>query len=52
MSDHMDRPFSRLYAQLREEAGEDGDADDEDRSAGWIGQPKLANPRRRSDAES
>ena len=52
MSDHMDRPFSRLYAQLRDADGEDGEAGDaEDDSSDWIGRPKLANPRR-LDAES
>jgi len=51
MSDAMDRPFSRFYAELRRAAGEEvEDANDED--DGWLGSPKLANPRRSSDGET
>jgi hypothetical protein len=50
MSDHMDRPFSRLYAQLVAD-GED-DPDDGDGSRDPLGTPKLANPRRGSDADT
>ncbi|MHB9287886.1 hypothetical protein ACKVMT_12705 [Halobacteriales archaeon Cl-PHB] len=48
MSEISDRPFSRFYAQLVREAGEDDPADGEERDR--LGVPKVANPRR--DAES
>ena len=50
MSESMDRPFSRFYAQLRRAAGEvpdDQDVDDE-RKPEWIGAPDLANPKSKS----
>lgn len=51
MTDDTDRPFSRFYAQLLREAGEE--VDDPDRGPlDRIGVPKLANPRRGSDAEN
>ncbi len=50
MSDDTTRPFSRFYAQLLREAGEEvPDADR--REAELLGVPKLANPRRGTDAD-
>lgn len=48
MSESMDRPFSRFYAELRRAAGEDPEDEDEEDTE-WLGSPKLANPRRSSD---
>jgi hypothetical protein len=50
MTDNTDRPFSRFYAQLLREAGEE--VDDPDRGPlDRIGTPKLANPKAGSDTE-
>ena len=50
MTDDTDRPFSRLYAQLLEAAGEEvPESDRTDREP--LGVPKVANPRPGSDAE-
>ncbi|MEF8854462.1 MAG: hypothetical protein V5A24_03060 [Haloarculaceae archaeon] len=51
MSESMDRPFSRLYAELRRQAGDEPESEDadEDADSEWLGTPKLANPRRSSD---
>jgi hypothetical protein len=51
MTDDTDRPFSRFYAQLLREAGEEvPDADR--RQSDLLGTPKLANPRPGSEADS
>jgi hypothetical protein len=51
MTDDTDRPFSRFYAQLLREAGEE--VDEADRGPlDSIGVPKLANPRPGSDADN
>ncbi len=50
MSDITDRPFSRFYAQLVRESGEDVQVDVEERDP--LGVPNVANPRSDSDAES
>jgi len=50
MSESMDRPFSRFYAELRRQNGEEPEDDDDERER--LGAPKLANPRRPSDDES
>lgn len=50
MTDNTDRPFSRFYAQLLREAGEE--VDDTDRGPlDRIGVPNVANPKYSSDAE-
>jgi len=50
MTDDTDRPFSRLYAQLLEAAGEEvPESDRTDREP--LGIPKVANPRPGSDAD-
>ena len=51
MSESMDRPFSRFYAQLRRAAGEteDAEGDDDATEPEWIGAPELANPKRPDD---
>jgi len=50
MSERMDRPFSRFYAELRRVEGEEPDEDTEE-AFSWIGAPELANPRRSSDGQ-
>lgn len=50
MTDDTDRPFSRFYAQLLRQAGEevpDGERGDRDP----LGIPKVANPRPGSEAD-
>jgi hypothetical protein len=52
MSESMDRPFSRFYAELRRAAGdepEDGAAEGDGGEPDWIGAPELANPKRSED---
>lgn len=51
MTDDTDRPFSRFYAQLLREAGEES-GDPERGPLDNVGIPKLANPRPGSDAEN
>lgn len=48
MTDDTDRPFSRFYAQLLREAGEDVP----DREPEALGIPKVANPRPGSEADN
>lgn len=51
MTDDTNRPFSRFYAQLLREAGEE--VEDTDRGPmDRLGVPKLANPRAGTDAEN
>lgn len=51
MTDDTDRPFSRFYAQLLREAGEEvPDRDPDEREP--LGMPKVANPRPGSEASS
>jgi len=50
MTDDTDRPFSRLYAQLLEAAGEEVPESDRGRREP-LGVPKVANPRPGSDAD-
>ena len=50
MSESMDRPFSRFYAELRRQNGDDPEDEDDERER--LGAPKLANPRRPSEDES
>ncbi|MFB6311967.1 MAG: hypothetical protein ABEH64_12405 [Salinirussus sp.] len=49
MSKDTNRPFSRFYAQLLREAGED--VEDADDRLDFPGVPELANPRRGSEAD-
>lgn len=49
MSEITERPFSRFYADLLREAGEDEPADGDEREP--LGVPNVANPRSGSDAE-
>lgn len=50
MSQDTERPFSRFYAQLLREAGEDVE-DVEGGRLEFPGVPELANPRRGSEAD-
>lgn len=50
MTDDTDRPFSRFYAELLRQAGEDVPEADRPRREP-LGIPKVANPRPGSDAE-
>lgn len=51
MTQDTDRPFSRFYAELLREAGEEVPTVEERRIDG-LGLPKLANPRPGSESDS
>jgi len=51
MTQDTDRPFSRFYAELLREAGEEV-PEIEERRTDRLGAPKLANPRPGSESDS
>lgn len=51
MTQDTDRPFSRFYAELLRETGEEV-PDAKERNSDRLGIPKLANPRPGSESDS